>query len=117
MSIKLPANPYGAECPSRQLLEIIGGKWSLLILPALLDGPKRNSELMRKIEGISQKMLSQTLRSLEDAKLVHRHDYGEVPPRVDYRLTEHGKSLVGIVAQLDQWVIDHYETVIQREQN
>ncbi|MES0884009.1 winged helix-turn-helix transcriptional regulator [Roseibium sp. SCP14] len=115
MSVSLPPNPYGADCPSRKLLELIGDKWSLLILPALVDGPKRNSELMRHIEGISQKMLTQTLKSLEEARLVHRHDYGEVPPRVDYRLTEFGISLVKIVAQLDQWVIDHYEEITGSE--
>ena len=113
MTVTLPANPYGVDCPSRQLLELIGGKWSLLILPLLLSGPKRNSELLREIEGISQKMLTQTLKSLEAAKLITRRDYAEVPPRVDYRLTEFGESLVGIVAQLDQWVIDHYDQIAQ----
>ena len=113
MSIELPPNPYGSDCPSRQLLAIIGDKWSLLVLPALLEGPKRNSELLRYIEGISQKMLTQTLKSLEKSNLVKRHDYGEIPPRVDYQLTKLGESLVTIVAQLDQWVIDHYYEIIE----
>ncbi|MCG8632850.1 MAG: helix-turn-helix transcriptional regulator [Desulfobacterales bacterium] len=106
--MKFKPDPYGSECPSRTIIGMIGDKWSLLVLPLLSEGPKRNGELMKRVEGISQKMLTQTLKNLAKNKLVHRHDYQEVPPRVDYRLTDLGKSLVKIVYRLDQWVIDHY---------
>ena len=105
-------DPYVATCPSRQLLSVIGDKWSLLIFPLLAERRMRNAELLRAIEGISQKMLTQTLRRLEAYRLVERHDYGEVPPRVDYSLTELGKSLTKAIATLDKWVVDHfYDTV------
>ncbi|WP_420547022.1 winged helix-turn-helix transcriptional regulator [Curvivirga sp.] len=101
-------DPYNANCPSRYVIEVIASKWSLLLLPALMDGPKRNGQLMRQIQGISQKMLTQTLKALEEYNLVQRYDYQEVPPKVEYTLTEQGRSLVGIIADLDQWVIDHF---------
>lgn len=106
-------NLYAARCPSRQLVATIGDKWTLLILPLLRRGPRRNSELMAMIEGISQKMLVQTLRRLEQCKLVRRVDYGEIPPRVDYRLTPLGSSLVELIDQLDQWVLDNFEEMMR----
>ena len=106
------ANPYVAACPSREIISVIGDKWSLLIIPLLIEGPLRNAELMRGIEGISQKMLTQTLKNLEDYNLVARHDYGEVPPRVDYRLTELGHSLAQVVSTLDSWVIDNFRPLL-----
>lgn len=108
-NLLLPPNPYAMDCPSRKLLDLIGSKWALLILPIMIEGPKRNSELMKQIEGISQKMLTQTLKLLVEANILHRKDYGEIPPRVDYALTKLGESLVKVVAQLDQWVIDNYD--------
>ena len=101
-------DPYAALCPSREIISIIGDKWSLLVIPLLIDGPKRNAELLHAIEGVSQKMLTQTLRKLEDHNLVERCDYQEVPPRVDYRLTELGNSLSTVVATLDQWVVANF---------
>ncbi len=90
-------------CPSRKVLELIADKWTMLILPALHSGPRRNSELMRLIGGISQKMLTQTLRELERNGFVERRDYGEIPPRVDYRLTQLGRSLYEPIWALDEW--------------
>ncbi len=104
-------NPWNAECPSRELIELIGDKWTLLILPKLAKGPKRNGELKRAVDGISQKMLTQTLRALEENGLVARHDHHEVPPRVDYSLTPLGRSLGRVVATLDDWVIAHFHAV------
>lgn len=105
---QIQVNPYDSRCASRQVIELIGDKWSLLIIPALIDGALRNSDLMRRIDGISQKMLTQTLKKLSEHNLIERHDFGEVPPRVAYSLTELGRSLVGIIAELDQWVIDNF---------
>jgi len=108
----LDPNPYVAACPSRQIIAAVGDKWSLLIIPLLIDGPKRNVELMRAVDGISQKMLTQTLKGLEEYNLISRHDYGEVPPRVDYRLTDLGRSLADVIATLDSWVIDNFRPMM-----
>lgn len=97
------ANVYAEACPSRAILELIADKWTLLILPALRKGPMRNGDLMRLIEGVSQKMLTQTLRELERNGLVSRNDYQEVPPRVEYALTDLGRSLSDAVRRLDSW--------------
>ena len=101
-------NPWDAGCPSRHLLGLIGDKWTLLLLPLLANGPVRNGELMRHIGGVSQKMLTQTLRELERSGLVERRDYGEVPPKVDYQLTPLGRSLYQAVYALDKWVVAHF---------
>jgi len=90
---------------------MIADKWVLLVLPLLAKGPKRNGELLRALDGISQKMLTQTLRGLEGDGLVVRRDFKEVPPRVEYELTELGRSLGKIVGQLDRWVIENYRDV------
>jgi DNA-binding HxlR family transcriptional regulator len=98
-------------CPSRRVLALIADKWTMLILPALQDGPRRNSELMRAVGGVSQKMLTQTLRELERNGLIERHDYGEIPPRVDYRLTALGRSLTEPIWALDRWAERHFSEV------
>lgn len=98
-------------CPSRRVLALIADKWTMLILPALQDGPRRNSELMRAVGGVSQKMLTQTLRELERNGLIERRDYGEVPPRVDYRLTALGRSLTEPIWALDRWAEQHFGQV------
>ncbi len=79
-------------------------------MPALRRGPKRNRDLMRLIEGVSQKMLTQTLRELERNGLVTRIDHREVPPRVDYELTELGRSLADAVRKLDAWARTTFPT-------
>ncbi|MEL6257894.1 MAG: helix-turn-helix domain-containing protein [Pseudomonadota bacterium] len=101
-------DPYSSLCPSRELIDVIGDKWSLLLFPVLAQGPVRNGELKRRLEGISQKMLTQTLKSLEEYGLVERRDYQEVPPRVDYALTPLGQSLGRLIAQVDDWVVEHF---------
>jgi len=116
---KFPGGPIGEAspdvmseiCPSRRVLALIADKWTMLILPALQEGPRRNSELMRAVGGVSQKMLTQTLRELERNGLIERHDYGEVPPRVDYQLTALGRSLTGPIWALDRWAEQHFKEV------
>lgn len=105
-------NVYAEACPSRAILQLIADKWTLLILPALRRGPKRNGDLMRLIEGVSQKMLTQTLRQLERNGLVSRIDYGEIPPRVEYALTELGGSLAEAMRKLDGWAETHIPHVL-----
>lgn len=97
------ADVYSASCPSRRALELIANKWALLVIPALRAGPQRNSELLRKIGGVSQKMLTQTLRELEQNGLVLREDHQTVPPHVEYRLSELGRSLSKTLIAVDRW--------------
>lgn len=106
-------NVYAEACPSRAILELIADKWTLLILPALRRGRLRNGDLMRLIGGVSQKMLTQTLRELERNGLVNRIDHQEVPPRVEYELTELGRSLSDLMRKLDGWVEANLATVLE----
>lgn len=93
-----------ADCPARDILVLLAEKWALLVIHALSEGTARPGALRRRIGGISEKMLIQTLRRLEEIGLVTRHAYAEVPPRVDYALTELGWSLSPLVRALDTWV-------------
>jgi DNA-binding HxlR family transcriptional regulator len=102
------ANPFNASCPSQDILALIGSKWSMLLLCVLSGGPVRTGELARRAGGISQKMLTQTLRELERHGIVHRHDFHEVPPRVEYSLTPLGRSLSTLVRQIESWVESNY---------
>ncbi len=104
-------NVFASECPSRKLLDIIANKWTALVMHALKQGTKRNSELLHAIQGISQKMLTQTLRELQENGLVIRRDHGEVPPHVDYTLTPLGHSLAEIFQALDAWVETHFHEI------
>lgn len=103
-----PGNVYSVKCSARDALTLISGKWVMLILPALAEGAMRNGELMRKIEGISQKVLTQTLRQLERHGLVSRVDYGEKPACVQYSLTRVAESLVSTLAALDRWAESNF---------
>lgn len=103
-----PGNVYSAQCSARDALALISGKWVMLILPALEEGPIRNGELMRKIEGISQKVLTQTLRQLERHGLVSRVDSGEKTACVEYSLTGVAESLVSTLKALDRWAEQNF---------
>jgi DNA-binding HxlR family transcriptional regulator len=94
---------YSARCPSRAALALIADKWAVLVAGCLFDGPKRHSWLRHQIGGISGKMLTRTLRELERAGLVERRIFPEVPPRVEYSLTEHGRSLNEALRPLGAW--------------
>jgi len=96
-------NPYAAQCPTRQLLDRISDKWVVLVLGLLTNGPKRFSALKREIDGISQKMLSQTLRSLEQDGLLVRRAFATVPVTVEYELTPLGQSLNTTMQPLIEW--------------
>ncbi|HEL4830127.1 TPA: helix-turn-helix transcriptional regulator [Stenotrophomonas maltophilia] len=98
-----PGDVYAADCSARDALALISGKWVMLLLPALAEGPQRNGALLRKIEGISQKVLTQTLRQLERNGLIERCDLGGKPLHVEYRLTEVARSLVDALTALDRW--------------
>jgi DNA-binding HxlR family transcriptional regulator len=104
---ELWASPYRADCPTRRILDRIGDRWTVLIVVALWDGSVRFSELRRRIEGVSQKMLTQTLRALERDGLVERTVYPEVPVRVEYTLTEAGRTLREPLRALQDWAVEH----------
>jgi len=96
-------------CILHQSLSLIADKWTMLILMALMQGTKRNSELQRQIQGISPKMLAQTLKTLIGYGMVNRKAYPEVPPRVEYSLTKFGKSTAGPLAALLDWSVEWEE--------
>jgi DNA-binding HxlR family transcriptional regulator len=102
------AQLYNPRCPSRKVLQLIGSKWSMLLLCALRSGPVRTGALRRKVGGISQKMLTQTLRELERHGLIERISYDEIPPRVEYKLTRLGRSLSELLLDIEHWVETHY---------
>ena len=100
---RLEYNAFLAECPSRKLLDRISDKWVVLILAALEERPARFSEIARTIAGVSQKMLTQTLRTLERDGLVERDVQPTVPATVTYSLTPLGTSLLSVMHQLKGW--------------
>ena len=104
-------DPYDPNCPSREVLDRIGDRWTVLVVGSLSQGPLRFSELGRRVRGISQKMLTQTLRGLERDGLVTRTVHAEVPPRVEYALTEPGRTLITPLATLDAWARAHMPAI------
>jgi DNA-binding HxlR family transcriptional regulator len=105
--LRFDPDPYAQNCPSRTVLDRIGDRWTVLVVGTLSHGPARFSELARRIEGISQKMLTQTLRGLERDGLVTRTVHPEVPPRVEYELTAAGATLIEPLSALDAWARAH----------
>lgn len=104
---EFPVDPSGDDCPARQIMNRIGERWTVLIIGILGEEDARFSQLLRDIEGISQKMLTQTLRILERDGLVRRTVYPEVPVRVEYALTDDGRSLLEPLAALRHWSLEH----------
>ena len=98
-----PRNVRPGECVVDAALNLIGGKWKGVIVYHLLDGPLRFSQVKRHLPGVTQRMLTKQLRELEAAVLVHRTVYPQVPPRVDYRLTEAGRTLSPVILALRAW--------------
>jgi len=111
------ANVYNRACPSQGILALIGSKWSMLILCSLRDGPRRTHDLKRRLGGVSAKMLTQTLRELERHGIVHREDFQEVPPRVEYGLTGLGRSLAALVVEIEDWVTANYSRMTRVAQS
>lgn len=113
---KLPADfasgVFPAGCPSRTVLDHITSKWGVLILLALSEGEQRWSELRRRAEGISEKMLAQTLKTLEGDGLVLRQAQQVIPPRVDYSLTPRGYELTALLVPLVAWAYNNADDII-----
>lgn len=103
---------YVPDCPSRVVLEHLTSRWGVLILVALLDGTHRFSALSRRIAGISEKMLAQTLQTLEADGFVSRRVYPEIPPRVEYSLTPLGTEAALVVRGLTGWIEDNLTRIL-----
>lgn len=102
-------------CPVATTVDLIGSKWKLLIMRELLSGTKRFNEMHRAIDGISQKVLTQNLRKMEDDGIVDRIAYAEIPPRVEYSLSELGNTLRPIIDSMSTWGIDYIQNNLMEE--
>ncbi|HEY3867711.1 MAG TPA: helix-turn-helix domain-containing protein [Actinocrinis sp.] len=103
---------FVAQCPTREVLDRISSKWVSLVLVALADGPSGYRELLRRIEGVSPKMLTQTLRFLEEDGIVRLEYTADVPARSSYELTDLGRTLLPVLAAVKQWAEDHMPQVV-----
>ncbi|WP_017590590.1 winged helix-turn-helix transcriptional regulator [Nocardiopsis ganjiahuensis] len=103
--------PDHPDCGIRDVLDRVGDKWSVLVIVELSNGPRRFRELQRAIDGISQRMLTLTVRRLERDGLVLRTVYPTVPAQVDYRLTGTGASLTHLVKALSEWSLEHRDVI------
>ena len=111
-------DPLFPQCPVRNVLSRIGDRWSLLVLLALHDKAEamRFSDLCKAIPDVSQKMLTSTLRKLEADDLLSRTIYPEVPPRVEYKLTKRGKTLIPLLNQLVDWSLDNMDAIMRHRE-
>jgi DNA-binding HxlR family transcriptional regulator len=103
---------FDAGCPTRVVLDHIGSKWGTLVLLVLSDGTHRFSELRRAVDGVSEKMLAQTLRTLERDGLVEREVKPVIPPHVEYRLSPLGRDLMARLMPLMEWVAQHADGIV-----
>jgi DNA-binding HxlR family transcriptional regulator len=109
-----PGGIFPSDCPSRAVLNHVTSTWGVLILVALADRSLRWSELRRAVQGVSEKMLAQTLRTLEQDGFVHREAQPVIPPRVDYRLTPLGHELAAHLLPLLGWIAEHADAITSR---
>lgn len=112
----LPYDVFSRDCPSRRTLENVTGRWGALTLGALYDGSFRFNELRRRVDGVSEKMLSQTLHALERDGLVHREAQPTNPPRVDYELTDLGRGVCARLMELIGFLEDRMDDVLDSQQ-
>ncbi|TDR84527.1 winged helix-turn-helix transcriptional regulator [Enterovirga rhinocerotis] len=113
----LGPNVYAGLCPTRLVLDRIGDKWAVLVLGLLAGEPRRFNQLRREIEGVSQKMLSQTLKSLERDGLVSRKAFATVPVTVEYSITPLGLTLAATVDALRGWAESHIDEVLAAQRH
>ena len=109
---KVAYNAMNADCPTRQLVDVLSDKWVTLVFCALLPGPQRHSQIARQIAGVSQKMLTQTLRGLERDGFVSRTVTPSVPVRVDYELTDLGRQFAPLILAIKGWAEEHMDDVL-----
>ena len=110
-------NVFSAACPSRRVLAVLAEKWTLLIVSQLAEGPMRTAQIRRRVDGVSEKMLIQTLRKLEGFGLVSRRSFPEVPPRVEYRLTPLGRSMARLTHLFARWVERNVASLLKAERD
>ena len=115
LSHDMPAPDAGGCVATRKILDRIGDKWSLYIVAMLANGPRRFNELKRSIDGISQRMLTLTLRGLERDGLITRTMYPTIPPRVDYELTDMGRTLLKPVMALVNWASENQVAIAEAQ--
>ncbi|MGS2642024.1 winged helix-turn-helix transcriptional regulator [Streptosporangium sp. LJ11] len=104
-----------ADCRARLAFDLIGNTWNAVVVWALRAGPRRPGELREEIGGISAKVLTETLRRLEYNGLVSRRAYAEAPPRVEYGLTDLGRTLVPLIGAFGEWAFDHGDEVLDAQ--
>ena len=107
-----PDGVLAADCPSRRVLDHVTSRWGVLVLVALADGPMRWTDLHRRVEGVSDKMLAQTLRVLTDDGFLEREVLPDSPPGVEYRLTPRGDDLVQHLMPLMEWIAEHAPDIV-----
>ena len=98
---------YTPHCPTGFTLKVIGGRWKVPILYLLFSRPYRFAEMRRSLTGVTEKMLTQQLRELEEDGVVHRKVYDQVPPKVEYSLTPYGETLKPVIMAIGQWGLEH----------
>lgn len=114
MKLGLPHGEMEAfACPVTFTVDVIGGKWKSLILFHLMSGTKRFNELRRLMPEVTQRMLTLQLRELETDRVIHREIYREVPPKVEYSLTQLGNTLVPLISAMREWGAAHEDTILR----
>ncbi|WP_307845178.1 helix-turn-helix domain-containing protein [Planomonospora sp. ID67723] len=109
---RFDVDAYLRGCASRTVLEAIANKWTCLLVDALQHGPVRFGALRRKLDGITQKSLTQTLRAMERDGMVIRTVYPTIPPRVEYELSDLGRSVVGLMEGIKRWSEEHVGEIL-----
>jgi DNA-binding HxlR family transcriptional regulator len=99
------------RCPTEITLDVISGRWKVMVIYWLLKGERRFNQLQRDLSGITHRTLIKQLREMEANGLLERQDFGEIPPHVEYRLTELGRSLEPILLAMHDWAVEHGDTV------
>ncbi|HET6153956.1 MAG TPA: helix-turn-helix domain-containing protein [Marmoricola sp.] len=112
-TITFAPDAFARDCASRVVLDRIGDRWTVLVVAALADGRLRFSELRKRIEGVTPKVLTQTLRALERDGIVTREVFAEVPPRVEYELTDLGRHLLGPIEAIRLWAEKHAAGIVE----
>ena len=111
-----PGDIFLADCPARVAIETIADKWSVVVLYALSRGPRRHGEVLELVGGISKKVLTQTLRRLERNGLVTHTRFAEAPPRVEYELTDLGRTLIDPIQMLARWAERNGDALLEAQQ-
>ncbi len=106
-----------ADCPSRSVLKHVTSQWGVLVLVVLLEGTKRFSEIRKKVNGVSEKMLAQTLQSLESDGFLKRKSFPVVPPHVEYSLTPLGEEVAAHISTLAEWIESNLPRIIEARSN